>query len=93
MSCQYTCQLEAGEELITPARWGPGMCPHWTICRLQHVWASKILDGRRHQGNGERGPRRARPGCSTTALAAPDRRVIESQSVRLSAKARSHRHS
>jgi len=61
------------------------MCPHWTICRLQHVWASKILDGRRHQGNGERDPRRARPGCSTTAFAAPDRRVIESQSVRLSA--------
>jgi hypothetical protein len=25
------------------------------------------------------------PGCSTTAFAAPDRRVIESQSVRLSA--------
>jgi hypothetical protein len=30
-------------------------------------------------------PRQARPGCSTRAFAAPDRRVIESQSVRLSA--------
>ena len=30
-------------------------------------------------------PRQARPGCSTRAFAAPDRRVIDSQSVRLSA--------
>jgi hypothetical protein len=30
-------------------------------------------------------PRQARPGCSTRAFAAPDRRVIESQPVRLSA--------
>jgi hypothetical protein len=43
------------------------------------------LDGHGHQGNGERDPRRHHPGCSTRAFAAPDRRVIESQSVRLSA--------
>jgi hypothetical protein len=30
-------------------------------------------------------PRQARPGCSTRAFAAPDRRVIESQAGRLSA--------
>ena len=38
-----------------------------------------------HGGRRTLCPRQARPGCSTRAFAAPDRRVIESQSVRLSA--------
>jgi hypothetical protein len=38
-----------------------------------------------HSGRRTLCPRQAHPGCSTRAFAAPNRRVIESQSVRLSA--------